>query len=527
MPSGGSPKNSQLDRGYEDVVIPADGQRWTGLNKYDLYSRWTIRDTDLDDLINFVPMGYSVRQVPAQGPTIATLPAAPVWMQALPLNQTTYIFALCQDGNLYQVSMSGTVTKTNGSTSLSSQCSIDCWQNTNILISDPVASKLYAWNGSAFTTALTSVTFNQIAVFSNRVWGGTNSVLAWTNFNTFNSLGGDAGAVTITDSDVLHPILNLAPFSGLLYIYSDDAIQIVGNLQDTGAPAVLIFTRNTICDTVGINTQWSVIEIGNVIYFANQYGFWALSGSTVEQISGQIDGFFQNLAASSTYSAGYTAIYNQPVILWHAKWDGDNNNTLFCRTVITESPDESLSDPGEGSQWFRCVLGQIQFITSATVNGFPTTWACDSSNAIWQVFGGTAAVTSTLQTKLWNFGSQVWQKRGMYIGIPNILTTQATATLTLLNETQTPIFSQPQQNQGMGSNFIWLGAMGANFSWTNGGNPFGWSASSQAIGTWFMWQWAIPMYFKAMGINLTITSVGAVLGGVHIEYERTTGGWNV
>jgi len=100
------------DQAKLELIFPQPGQPWGGLNRYDLLSRYTINDADADDLINWLPMGANMRQVPAPSLPIATLVSTAIWISAQVLNLGIYIFALCQNGKLYQVSIpAGTITQ--------------------------------------------------------------------------------------------------------------------------------------------------------------------------------------------------------------------------------------------------------------------------------------------------------------------------------------------------------------------------------------------------------------------------------
>src|ERR1700746_3998538 len=113
---------AQRDSGQPQLIttvsLPGDGQPWGSLNKYDTYSRLTISDTDFDECINWISMGNSVRQVPANGSTIATLASSAIWMSAQTLNLAQYLYFLCSNGHIYQVSLGGTITDVSGATSM-------------------------------------------------------------------------------------------------------------------------------------------------------------------------------------------------------------------------------------------------------------------------------------------------------------------------------------------------------------------------------------------------------------------------
>src|SRR5215469_7698216 len=104
------PTKRQLDPEIVTVFFPEDGQPHAGINKTSNLSRWWIGDIQYDDLVNFLPQGVYLQQVPAPSAVIATLAAPAIWISAQSFNQACYIFALCNNGAIYQVSLGGVIT---------------------------------------------------------------------------------------------------------------------------------------------------------------------------------------------------------------------------------------------------------------------------------------------------------------------------------------------------------------------------------------------------------------------------------
>jgi len=509
-----------------DITLPDPGSYWGGLNRYDTLSRWTISDNEFDWLVNWLPMGPSLRQVPGNSASFATLAAPIVWMEVLPLNGTVYLFALCINGHLYQVRLSdGTITDCSGATSLSAQSDITCWQGTNILVSDPVAQNLYNWNGTVFATAISSVKWNFIEVFSNRLWGANSSTntLSWTNSGTFNSLSGDAGAVTITDAAVVEPINALKTFQGSLYIWGPDYIQTVSNLQDTGSPAVLIFQLTVLQATIGTNSKWSIMPIGSSLYFANNYGFWVLNGAIPELISTQVSALFSSAGspdpnAITPWSAAYCQVFSEPVLLWHYK-DSSNTEGLLCRTVLAETEQQQISTLGAGADWFLVQLGNPVFVTSYVLNGNPTAYGCDSTGRLFYFFKDpNAQVSSTLQTKIWDDGFFLQEDVLLYFGIAMICMGSVSNTIQMVDQSNKIRVVLSQQN--VLASFVWSNN-NTTFNWTNGGLPFAWTN----FPVWAAFQWPLGAITRMHGFNITTTGASTVLQAMARQVKRTPSTW--
>jgi hypothetical protein len=509
------------DDEVQELVIPPPGQMFGGLNKYDTFSRYTINDSEFDDLINLLPMGASMRQVPGQGTTLATLISTIVWMSSQFLNNATYLFCLCTNGHLYQVATAGgAITDISGG--ISANADIANWQGTTILISDPNVSVVSSWTGSVFATALTGVQWSQIEVFNNRVWGSHNNVLSWTNIGTFNSLGGDSGTIVITDSTVIQPIAALVSFGGLLYLFGPDYIMTLGNTQSAGTPAVLLFTITILETQIGTNSQWSIVAVGNVLYFSNSYGFWKLSGSLPIQISAPMDGFFQNFQPASTFSGGYTEIYGMPIVGWHGLFDSEAAASVFCATSQTISQEQAYVSQEGGTQWFRWQSGALTFITSSIIAGVPTMWGTDGTNIFSLFINASAPVTSSFTSKFWSFGNPVSFKKIYKIAVANVLQNTASYTLTIYDangnvvKTTTNSYSNVVQ---------WINNAGQIVTWINNSlAPVQWTTSN--IKLYNVAQYDDPnTLVRILGINFSITSTQATIVAIMIEWENSSAGW--
>jgi hypothetical protein len=517
------PYKAGLRDEVEQLVIPQPGQTFGGLNKYDTYSRYTIGDSDLDDLINLLPMGASMRQVPGPAPTLATLVSTIVWMSSQFLNGATYLFCLSQNGHVYQVATSGgAITDVTGATSVSANADIANWQGTTILITDPNVSKVYSWTGSVFATALTGVQWNFISVFNNRLWGAHNNVLSWTNINTFNSLGGDSGTILITDSTVTQNILALVSFGGLLYLFGPDYIMTLGNTQSVGAPAVLLFTLTILQTQIGTNSKWSIIAVGNVLYFSNSYGFWKLSGSLPIQISAPMDGFFQSFQAASTFSGGYTEIFGLPVIGWHGVFDSEAVGSIFCATGQTVSQEQAYTSQEGGTQWFRWQSGTLTFITSSIIAGTPTMWGTDGTKIFSLFTTNATSVTSTFQSKFWSFGNPVAYKRIYKIAVANVLQNTASYTLTILDANANTLQTTTKSYSSV---VTWINNTGQTVTWINNSlATVQWTTANTFL--YNVAQYNDPdTLVRIMGINFSITSTLATIVAIMIEWENSKAGW--
>lgn len=502
------PNSTQI---ITQLAMPGDNQPFGALNRYDLFSRYTISDNEFDEFLNFVPLGQSIRQVPGNNSALATLAATAVWMSAQTLNLAQYLFCLCTNGHLYQVSLGGAITDVSGATSISALADITNWQGTTIIISDVNAAKVYSWNGTVFATVFTAQPVSVMAVYGGRLWMANQNTITFTAVNTFNSLGGDAGSFIITDSTCQPPITCLYPFSGMLFIFGYDWIQTLGNIVSIGTPAVATFQINTLETRVGTNTRWSVIGLGSTLYFANLNGIWQLQGSFPNKISTSIDGFWQNLTfPATTLSVAYGYIYNQPCLFWQAKVSSDTNTTVFGVNAA--------------GKWFRTILSNEGFLSSDIdqTSGQSKVFGVSGTFVFQMYVNQLASVTSILTPKFWNLGSVVTKKRSYKIGVMMIIGGTSSVALYSLDDNGV-VLDSGNAGYSFGSTVTFTDSVGNPITWTASPVNVTWSS---AVGNAVqLMVWNKDAFSSFVACELVVVGAGAILSSFNLEVEDSLAKW--
>lgn len=493
---------------------------WGGLNKFNPGSRWVIADAEADELINWVPQLSAYQQVPAPGPLLCTLAATVIWSYSDILNGNLFTWYLCTDGHIYQVNLNGTAITDLGSGFATgpNQCDIAVWQGTQVIINDYVAAKVYAWNGTALTTLFSSQPEQYIEVYAGRLWMANGLVITWTAAGTYNSLSGDSGSYIITDGHCNNPVIGMRDLLGSLYVFGSNWIKTINSLNDAGTPAVLTFQQPTLNSQISINSKWSIIELGSSFYFANQYGFWMCSGSVPQKISPQLDSFFQNLGSASSFSGAFCEIQKKPCLLWQMQWQGDGNNAVFGYT-LDQLWFRVIPVNGTGTGSVARISGQV---SSAVTNNEPVVFMTDGTN-VYNLFGGTGAVTSVFNSKIWDFGSKLDYDMFTNFGIQ--LVAFSATTLTIAELDSNGILSGPAQPAGsraysyspnLGS---WQNNAGTQGNWINNASVQG-SWTGTAGSALILEQAVVPFQERGLGVNITLNSTGAVLHSMVVSYRK-------
>jgi hypothetical protein len=506
------PTRRQLDPQIQTICYPEDGGQMGGINKEQIISRW-VTDTDsFDDLINFLPTGNMLQQVPANGPIFAALGVQPVWISAQPLNAATYIFVLGSDGSLSQVSLGGSVTVISGPGTFSALSDIANWQGTEIIFSDLNAAKIYSWNGTTLTTVFSSQPAAFITVFSGRLWMGYLATVTFTAGGTYNSLGGDSGSFTMTDYDTPPPIRAIYPFGGNLFLFGYNWVQTISGLFDSGSPAVLQFSKSTLTDEAGLINKWSLLPFGYLINYCSLYGIWALYGAQPAFISENVGALFQGASpTASSFSAAYGQILGVPCLMWNLQ-SSDGLYRVIGQTVNSQ---------GAGL-WFTVSIGNISFITYGVdqTNGQQKVWATDTQGNIFQMFAGTGAVTSSLKTPLWSMGNRLRYKTIIRVGHEVVVTGGTSMSVSVQDQdlnTYTPVM----QSVNPSTTFTWTNN-GQAFNWTNNLFPFNWTTNQTQ---YTLMDYEVPITCVKMGMNTSITATGAAILSSAIEYQELLADW--
>ena len=508
------------------TVSPLTGMQgatnWGGLNKFNIASRQVISDVEADELINWVPQLSAFQQVPAPSAIIGSLPAGitTVWAYTDILNGALYTFILASDGHIRQMATNGTFVDLGAG--FGNACDIANWEGTAMMITDPSTSTVYSWNGSVLTTVFTSQPAEHITVYANRVWLSHNLTLTWTNADTNNSFAGDSGTFTITESRCANPVLGMRDYNGSLYVFGSNWIKTIYGLQPVTVSGVttLSFQQPTMESQIGPINKWSVTEYGGSLFFANSFGFWMVTGSFPTKISSVLDGFFQGLdLSSSSWSCTWGIVLEMPCVFWTVRWIGDNNWTVFGYT-INQQWFRIIPQTGSGSGVAKWICGSI---SSALTNNKPITYYSDGTN-FYDLFGGSANVTSTLNTKIWDFYSKLDVTWFTNVAIQMVATKPATLTVCEVNTAgvlagpgQNPAACVTQSyNQSFGD---WVNALAVVGQWVNATGTTGhWQGVSAYV--FILAQFVVPFQERGMGLNITLVSVNAVLQSIVISYRK-------
>lgn len=269
------------------------------------------------------------------------------------------------------------------------------------------AASAHAW---PFVTPGTT-----LAVFQGRVFLGGGQLLQWSGTGAtvgYNNSGYDdflvadlAGALQITDADLVHAITALRSVNNYLWVVGDQSIKQIGSLFPSGAPPFQLLTLSSDQGTI-----WpkSCISYNRIFMFANPNGIFGVFGSTVQKISDDLDGIFQR--------ANFTRQVQGAVVDLNSK----HNAVFLLRYDDPQAGTRSLLPVFDGKRWWLGNQGP-GLVAIATAPMFATDvnelWGSVTGTDVTRLFADPAtAVPFKLSTALAHSDNPVQGKRVIRAG---------------------------------------------------------------------------------------------------------------
>jgi hypothetical protein len=340
-----------------------------------------------------------------------------------------------------------------------------------------------------------------IATFSGRTWiaqGRTVYYSAAGSYTDFTSVS--AGAVTLTDSTLHGNIQYLLSANNFLYIFGDDSINVFSDVRVT-TNGTTLFTNTNVSASVGSKRPFAIFPYFRSVLFMNDYGIYALVGSTTSKLSDSLDGIFPNIDFASPVYGGQVLINN---ILCAAF------NFRYYDAIFTQSFRYVQAVFFE-KKWFITSQGNsLAYITSVPVSGKISLYGT-ASNQLFKLYdNATGAITSRVQTALMPMGDPIRTKQALKIGIE---ATSSNSAVILSATVDSEIGSSPAYT--LQSLLFWTNNNLQTVTWTNNSlATIGWIGSGYNL-----YKTDAAQYGKYLGITVTSSSPAYNYNGFEFEHE--------
>ena len=337
-----------------------------------------------------------------------------------------------------------------------------------------------------------------VATFSGRTWvaaGRTVYYSAAGSYSDFTSVS--AGSFTLTDSTLHGNIQGLLSANNFLYVFGDDSINVFSDLRVTTSGATL-FTNTNVSASVGTKRIYSIFPYFRSVLFMNDYGMYALVGSTTSKISDQLDGIFPYIDFTKPVSGGQVLL-----------------NNILC-AAFSFTYNDPLSVPRQiqcvffEKKWFVTSQGSLTYITSVPLSGLINLYGTTGTD-LYRLYGSnTGNVSSTIRTALMPMGDSIRTKQALKFGIEATLTNAAVLNVTVDSEAgSSPVYT-------LDNSVIWYNNSLAAIPWKNNSNTIvGWLTSNG----YALYKSDAQQYGKYLGLTITSNNAGFVYNTFEFEHE--------
>ena len=337
-----------------------------------------------------------------------------------------------------------------------------------------------------------------VETFSGRVWvaQGRNVYFSAANsYSDFTSIS--AGSLTLTDATLHNNIRALLSANNFLYIFGDDSINVFSDVRVTNSGTTL-FTNTNISASVGSNKIDSIFPFFRSVLFMNDYGMYALVGSTTTKLSDALDGIFSSIDFTQPITAGQVLLNN---ILCAAFNFYYNDPTVGLRPIQAVFFDR---------KWFITSQGTVKRVSSIPVAGVTRLYGTDGTSLERLYANPLVGVPMTIKTALWPMGDPIRDKQALKFGVEAIISQGGGITATVDSE----VGSSPSYNLA-DNQVIWTNIFGNTVGWTNNASAtIGWINSGYQLYKSDAQQWG-----KYLGLTLSSNSAGIVVSTLEMEHE--------
>jgi hypothetical protein len=356
--------------------------------------------------------------------------------------------------------------------------------------------------GAKGTVVLNSDNIVDVATFSGRVWvaaGRTIYYSAAGSYSDFTSVS--AGSFTLTDSTLHGNIQGLLSANNFLYIFGDDSINVFSDLRVSSTGQTL-FTNTNVSASIGTKRIYGVFPYFRSVLFMNDYGMYALVGSTTSKISDQLDGVFPYIDFTLPITGGQVLLNN----ILCAAFNFTYNDPLLGGTP------RQIQCVFFDKKWFVTSQGGLDYITSVPVSGLIQLYGVDDK-ALYKLYASTTAnISSTIRTALMPLGDPIRTKQALKFGIEATLNTGVTMSVTVDSESG----SSPAYTLTNTSDVYWVNNNNVTITWTNNASAtIGWLSSTG----YFLYKSDAQQYGKYLGLTMTSSNPAFVVNTFEMEHE--------
>ena len=342
-------------------------------------------------------------------------------------------------------------------------------------------------------------TVSGIQTFSGRTWvsqGRTVTYSAAGSYSDFTSVS--AGSLTLTDNTLHSNIIQLLAANNFLYIFGEDSINVFSDVRVTNT-GTTIFTNTNVSASVGTRLPYAIFPYFRSVLFMNEYGAYALVGSTTSKISDALDGVFPNIDfTTAIITAGQVLLNNILCAAFNIRYN-DSGTYRYIQAVFFEK------------KWFFTNQNTaLKLITSIPTGGKINMYGTTGTNLLHLYQDASSEIGSIVETALMPMTDPIRTKQALKIGIEATISGAAVLNTTIDSEAA----SSPPYS--LGNYVVWINNFGTAISWLNNS-----SFTTQWLGGqgYVLYKTDAQQWGKYLGMTVTSNSTGMVIHGFEYEHE--------
>jgi hypothetical protein len=371
------------------------------------------------------------------------------------------------------------------------------------------ANTTVAISGGGATTSATGIVITNtqpivdVATFSGRTWVAAGRTVYYSaSTSPFDFTSVSAGSLTLTDETLHGNITAMYSANNFLYIFGDDSINVFSDVRVTSTGATL-FTNTNVSASVGTKRTYAIFPYFRSLLFMNDYGIYALVGSTTSKISDPLDGIFPYIDFSQPVTGGQVLLNNILCAAFNfyvnSSFTLGPSGSRFIQAVFFEK------------KWFITSQGNgINYVTSVPVGGVISLYGV-ATTVLYRMYNNpTANVASYIQTALDPMGDSIRTKQALKFGIEATVANSATFTVTVDSESgSSPAYT-------LSNSVLWTNYLGNTIGWINNSSvTIAWSAQNG----YYLYKTDAQQYGKYLGLTQTSNSAGFVVNTFEFEHE--------
>ena len=387
---------------------------------------------------------------------------------------------------------------------------------TAIISGGAVIAIIMTNNGTGYTSA-PSVSFStgaaiaqgvastdqsvDVSTFSGRVWvaqGRTVYYSAAGKYNDFVSVS--AGNILLTDETLHNNITALLPANNFLYVFGDDSINVFSDVR-VQTNGTTIFTNTNASASVGTKRNMTIYPYFRSVLFMNDYGVYALVGSTTSKLSTQLDGIFPLIDFTQPVSGGQVLLNNILCAAWSFTYNDPLTSPRQIQAVFFDK------------RWFFTSQGALNYVTSVPVSGVINLYGA-TTGGLFKLYNSiTVGANVIIRSALWPLTDPIRDKQALKFGVETTSSVLGNVTVSIDSETRSSTASNPGTT--LASFVTWVNNAGTTITWTN---------NSSTVISWFnngyqLYKGDAQQYGKYLGLTLTSATGIYTLNTLELEYE--------